>query len=225
MYTDDNLSKTFVCMCIDGRIYVHLKMGTPYDTDIKIIRTDNLSIYKCSDDLLDEYNKLIYISIYAAILIVEVLYFIISATGTDTTWYIELLKGPVDPWVIRSLWIIATILSYVSLFLLLPDVMINERDTEETININMINRSRSVAPLFLIGIFMSLGWAVVFYYVQNIGLSLWLIIVLFSYTFWLFMYIWYIKPVAAVFLIPILVIYIYLMYSVTHLAYLNNVPL
>lgn len=169
-------------------------------------------------------NRFEYTLIYAAILMVTILYLIISATGTETTWYRELMKGPVDPWVIRSFWIVSTILSYVSLLILLPDICIFNNMCDNILS-DKVYYARSVAPLFLISLFIALGWMAVFYYVQDIGLSLWLIMILFTYEFWLFIYIWYIKPLAAVFMIPLLILYVYLMYSVIHLAYLNNVIL
>lgn len=159
-------------------------------------------------------TRIDFLLIYAAIVIISILSITVSVVGSTTTWYRELKQGSINPWLIRVGWVIATLLSYVGLYLLWEDVRPNE-----------VSRDLGITVLFMIGTFLSLGWASVFYYAKNVGLSLWLLGILFVYKFWLFMYIWYIKPVAAVFLIPILLMYIYLMYSVAHLAYLNNIKL
>jgi len=163
-----------------------------------------------------------YFTIYGVILIAAVLYLIASAIGTETTWYLNLIKPDLNPWYTRTLWIIATIVSYITLFLLLPEISFYH---PSSLSPSIVYKARTVAPLFLIGTLISLSWTVIFYYYQNIGLSLWLTSILFIYNFWLFMYVWYIKPLAAVFMIPILAIYIYLVYFMTNLAYLNHVIL
>jgi len=155
-----------------------------------------------------------YILIYGAIVIVTILFLIILIIGANTTWYINLNKGSISNWLIIVLWIIAGSISYIGLFLLWGNI----KSTELSINLN-------VAILFLVSIFLALGWIAIFYYNQNIGLSFWLALVLFIYEFWLFMHIWYINPIAAMFFTPILALYIYLMYFTAHIASVNNIPM
>lgn len=175
---------------------------------------NNISVESTDSMWIQRIGRIDFLLIYHAIVVVSMLFLTVSIVGSTTTWYRELNKGPIDPWLIRFGWIIATLLSYVGLFLLWENVRPNE-----------VSLDLAITVLFLISTFLSLGWASIFYYSKNIGLSLWLVGILFVYKFWLFIYIWYIKPLAAVFLIPILLMYIYLMYSVAHLAYLNNVKL
>lgn len=152
--------------------------------------------------------------IFAAMIMVGILFIIVSIIGSRTTWYQELNKGPINPWIVTILWPLAILISFVSLFILWRSLYPDQA-----------SRFLTISVFFLISMFMSLGWIIIFYYGEDIGLSLWLIAVLFIYKFWLFVHIWYIKPIAAVFLIPMLLMYIYLMYSVAHLAYLNGIIL
>lgn len=151
------------------------------------------------------------ILICTVIILIIILVVIVSIIGAVTDWYTKLKHGHVNNWVTIILLIIAILLSYISLILLW----------------NYIDQNKFViiTTLFLIEAFILLGWITIFYFGQNIGLSLWLAGVLFVYKLWLFIYIWYIKPTAAIFLIPILIFYIYLMYITAHLAYLNNIIL
>jgi tryptophan-rich sensory protein len=169
-------------------------------------------------------NGIDFLLVYAAIVLITILFLIVSIVGASTTWHRELRQDPINPWIIRISWLIATALSYVGLFLLWKTFS-KEKEISSTGSSYEASNFLAITVLFLISTFLSLGWAAIFYYSQNIGLSLWLVGILFVYKFWLFMYIWYIKPIAALFLIPLLIMYIYLMYSVAHLAYLNNILL
>ena len=161
-------------------------------------------------------------TVIVAIIMVNLLVIVVSILGSNTTWFQSLNKGPVNIWIILGSWIIATILSYIGLFLFYSHTLApcahSMWPTQKT-------RNLVVAMLFLISAFLSLIWVAIFFYVQNIGLSLWLVSALFIYKFWVFIYMWYLKPVAAIFLIPILAVYIYLFYAMAHLATLNNIPL
>ena len=165
--------------------------------------------------LMDRLRHPVYLLIYGAILILGIIFIVLVFVGSTTTWYINLIEPNVNPWVVRGLWIAATIFSYLGYYLI-----IDTSPEPGRAPIDLI-----VSVYYLIGSFILLLWTVVFYYAENLALSLWLSIVVFVYRFWLFTYIWYIRPAAAIFLIPDLLIYAYLIYSVAHLAYLNNVPI
>lgn len=159
------------------------------------------------------------IGIYSLIIIVSILFVIVALIGSMTTWFINLIKPSAVIWIIILLWATAIIISYIGLIILWTDMNSNTNHDVSPIG----NIAMTVAPLVLIGTFLSLGWIIIFFYVQNLGLSIWTALILFSYEFWLFIYIWYINPITAVLLIPLLLIYIYLIYFSAHLAYLNNV--
>ena len=203
--------------CAGTRIYslnviinVNINIHMDAEEYVTIIETTTYTQDQSEPTWIQRFSRPDFLLIYGAIALVTILFVITSTAGSNTTWYQQLKKGPVDAWMLRLLWIISIWLSYIALFLL----------SESRVGIQL-----SVTALFLISLFLSLGWIALFYYGQNIGLSLWLVGILFLYKFWLFMHIWYIRPVAAIFLIPILLIYIYLMYTVAHLAYLNDVGL
>ncbi|CAH6420189.1 Hypothetical protein HVR_LOCUS1120 [uncultured virus] len=155
-----------------------------------------------------------FILIYSSIIIVSLLFITVAYFGSNSEWYVNLIKLPFNTWFIRFLWVVASLLSYVGLFILWQHVTSDE-----------IARDLIVSIFFMISSFLSLSWAVAFYYAQNIGLAVWLSLVIFVYKFWLFVYIWYIKPLAAIFLIPILLMDIYLVYSTLHISSSNGVPL
>ena len=169
---------------------------------------DDAIIIDPCDIVMSQQTNRDFLIIIGSMIIIGILFIIMSLVGLTNKWYRELNKGAINPWVVTLLWSLSILLSYVTLFLLWN-------------NSSLL----TFMVLFLISMFMSLGWVIIFYYGQDIGLSLWLISVLFIYKFWLFVHIWYIRPIASVFLIPILLMYIYLMYSVAHLAYLNGIML
>lgn len=151
------------------------------------------------------------ILISTVLILLLILNIFVSITGATGKWYNELKHGSISQWIVIFFWIIATLLSYISLILLW-----NYIDVEKILIIMVF---------FLIGNFLLLGWVSIFYCSEDIGLSVWLVGLLFVYNFWLFIYIWYIRPIAAIFIIPITLFYIFLMYSVAHLAYLNDIVL
>lgn len=163
-----------------------------------------------------------FVIVMLAILILNILVLTVSLLGSNTTWYQSLNKGRIDAWVIILLWLITTLLSYVGLFIFYSHVLPPCIDSSWP---DQKSRNLFVAYLFVISSFLSLAWVALFFYIQNIGLSLWLISVLFMYKFWVFIYMWRIKPLAAIFLVPLLLMYVYLFYAVAHLATLNDIPL
>lgn len=156
----------------------------------------------------------IYIIIYAALIILGVLLVVTVFVGVYSKWYNDLIEPNINPWIIRGLWVVGTILSYVG-FIFIP------QDGSEA----AASRDLIISVLFLITSFLFLAWAAAFYFDENITLSLWLSAVIFIYNFWLFIYIWHINPITAIFLIPNLILYVYLIYASAHLASLNNVPI
>jgi len=156
----------------------------------------------------DQISYIDYIIVYISIVIVAILSLVLSYIGSNTDWYQNLTKSPTDLWIIRMFWILATISLFISLMFLIHNY-----------------NSRLVPCFVLISMLLLLGWITIFYYVQNIGLSLWLSLILLTYNFWLFIYVWSIDVLSAIFIIPTIIMYLYLTYSMTHLSYINNIPL
>lgn len=152
--------------------------------------------------------------VYLAISLINILFIISALVGINSPWYKSLNKSGLHPLVAGALWIVATAFSYGAIF------MIWEHVKEED-----IPRDLTLSVYFLIGSFLSLLWSTVLFQGNNIALALWLVALLFLYQFWLFTYIWKIKPGAALFMIPLVIMYGYLFYNMIRLAILNHVKL
>lgn len=152
--------------------------------------------------------------VYLSITIVNLLTVASTISGINGTWYKNLNKTEINPYVIGALWVVATILSYISIFMIWSNV-----------SIDMVPMDMKLSIAYLIGSVLSVFWAIVFFQANQIAIAAWLAAVLFLYQFWLFFYVLNIKPVAAMFLIPILVLYGYLFYSMIHVATINDIIL
>lgn len=150
--------------------------------------------------------------IYIIITIINILVLLSALFGINSTWYKNLKRSKNNPWLIGSLWVIATILSYGAIFMLWEHV------TPEAVAKDM-----QLSIYFMIGNFLSLLWSTVFFQGNNIALSVWIAALLFLYQFWLFIYIWILKIRAAMFMIPLIILYGYLFYAMIHIATLNNI--
>jgi tryptophan-rich sensory protein len=155
-----------------------------------------------------------FLVVYISLIILTILYLIVVFCGENTPWYLSLTQSNINPWLIRGLWVVATILSYVTFFFIWQDIRVYN-----------IPRDFIVSVLFLITNFLFLGWTVSLYYGENLYLSFWIAFIIFIYNFWLFVYVWKIKPFASLFLIPSLILYLYLIYSTLHLASLNHITI
>ena len=155
-----------------------------------------------------------FLFVYIVILLVDILFLLSYIPGTYSTWYNSLIQPDLNPWIPRAGWIIATILSYIGIYILW-----------EYAGPDDIPRDLGVSVLFIVANFITVAWSVALYQGENIGLATWISVVLFVFQLWLVIYVWYIKPLAAVFLIPLMLMYLYLVYSMVHLAAINNVIL
>ena len=152
--------------------------------------------------------------IYISIVILNILFLISSYSGIRSIWYQNINRSKINPFVIGLLWIIATILSYGSVFMLWENV------TENT-----LSRDFMLSALFLISSFLSLFWSTTLFQDNNIKMAVLVAAVVFLYQFWLTIYIGSYNKLAALFMIPLLIMYGYLFYSMLHLSSINNVIL
>lgn len=151
--------------------------------------------------------------IYICITILNILFLISAIFGVTSNWYKNLKTDGVSPYLIGSLWLVAAILSYGAIFMLWEHMRPDE-----------IKKDVQISVYFLIGTFLSVLWAGVFFQGNDLRWSLWIAAILFLYSFWLLIYIWIIKPTAGVFMLPLVVMYGYFFYSSVHVAFLNNTP-
>lgn len=150
--------------------------------------------------------------IYISTTVLTILFLASSLSGVNSNWYKQIKKSNVNPYIIGTLWVIATVLSYTAIFMIWEHSKPNEIPLDFRLSV-----------FFLIGSFMSLLWTTILFQGNNIALALWVSIIMFLYQFWLFIYIWLIKPRAALFMIPIIIMYGYLAYSMLHLLTINNI--
>ena len=155
-----------------------------------------------------------FLVVYISLIVLTILFLVVVFVGENTAWYRSLRQANINPWFVRGLWVLGTILSYVTFFFIWQDIRIYD-----------IPRDLIVNVLFVITDFMFLAWTVAFYYAEDLSMSFWVAVGIFIYNLWLFIYIWNIKPFAALFLLPNMVLYLYLIYSTIHLASLNHVPM
>ena len=147
--------------------------------------------------------------------IILVLLFIISAWyGYNSTWYTNLKHTRESRVLLDVLWVVVILISYGSTYFLW-----------ENIPGDHANDDKRIINIFIITSFLNLLWGVVFFQGENIGLAFWLIALTFIYQFWVLSYFTFINFKAGIFLIPLQIMYGYLLWSTGHLAYLNGVPL
>ena len=152
--------------------------------------------------------------IYISITVINILFLISSIFGVTSEWYKNINRSRVNPYIIGTLWIIATILSYGAIFMIWEHVKPNE-----------VMKDMRISLLFLVGSFLSFLWTTVLFQGNNIVMAVWISSILFLYQFWLFIYVMSMNVKAALFMIPIVIMYGYLFYSMVHLASINNIKL
>lgn len=150
--------------------------------------------------------------VYAIILVVNLLIIASAVSGYLSDWYKNLTNTNVNPIVTGVLWLIASALSFVSIFMLWKHVQPDE-----------IADDLIISTYFLIGGVLTLAWSAVFFQGNQIIAAMWLAGLTFLYYFWLMIHIWYIRVRAAIFLMPLVAMYGYLFYSMIHLAALNGI--
>lgn len=154
------------------------------------------------------------IIIYVAILLLFVIFLISFGFGVNSTWYNSLQFDNVNVWLVRSAWVVFTIISYIGLWLLWG----NRSET-------LLLRNLGISSMYLVSSFLILAWAFTLYQAENIALSFWFAFVLFIYQFWISVYIYNINKIAGILQIPIVLMYFYLVFWSVNFAFLNNTPI
>ena len=154
-----------------------------------------------------------FLTVYIIILILFGIFLFSYIVGIMSEWYNNLQQSTLNPWIPRILWILSGFFSYAAIYIIWEDAETG------------YPRDLTITVLYIIGMFLMLGWSLSLYQLQDIGLAVWFSVILFLYQLWLTIYIWYIDPLASIFLIPILLMYLYLIYNTINLATLNNIPL
>lgn len=166
------------------------------------------------DAFVARISRFDFIVVYSAIFILALLLIAVVFYGESTPFYENLIQPNINPWIPRTGWVIATILSYGTFFFIGQDVRVHP-----------IPHDLIVSTLFVITSFLFLAWGIAYYYAEDVVLSMWIAVVIFIYNYWLFLYVWDINPIAAMFLVPNLLLYMYLIYTSAHTASLNDIPI
>ncbi len=155
-----------------------------------------------------------FILVTVLIIVIDIIFLASYIPGIYSPWYASLKSPIINVWVPRILWVVTTIISYFGLYVLWDDV------TESDWHIYL-----TVSLLSGIGAMLTVAWSIALYQLQDIVLGTWMAAILFIYQFWMICYIWTIKKVAAILMIPLMLMYGYLFYSMINLAGLNGVLL
>lgn len=151
------------------------------------------------------------IVVYIIAFVVWLLFFLSYIPGIYSAWYLSLKQPSFNVWIPRIAWIVAGALSYIGFYILWR----GSRPED-------VDRYLAITMLYVVGSFIMVSWSVALFQAQNISLATWLAGILFIFQLGLFFIVWYLRPVAAIFMIPLLALYLYLVYSMIHLAALNN---
>ena len=146
--------------------------------------------------------------VYIMIIIVNILFLFSSIFGILSKWYKRLPGVKFNPIAFSIIWVIFSVLSYTSIFMIWKHGGPYELPNDLGYGI-----------LFLIGSLLSLAWSVSFFQGQNITAGLWLSIITFLYYYGLMIHIGSINLEAVAFIIPLVLIYGYIVYN---MANLNN---
>jgi tryptophan-rich sensory protein len=154
----------------------------------------------------------IYLFTYVIYFILLIIFLVSYLTGIYSTWYLNLKTEVVNVWIPRILWFLAIILSYVSLYLLWNGK--RAISLEVSIQINAI---------YIISELIIIAWSVIFLQGQNILGAIWLSFALLIFQIWLLYYVWKLDATAGLYMVPLVLMYLYLLYSMIHLASINGV--
>lgn len=183
------------------------------DSD-ELSSNNNIVIKQSSNSELSRLKQPVFIVVYLSLIILGILLLVVVYFGLKTDWNNRLIPSDVNPWIVRILWVFATIASYLAYHFIV-----------ENINEHPIPRDLIVSVLYIISSFLFLAWAITYYYAEDIVLSLWILFAVFVYNVWLFIYVWRLTELGAAFLVPNLILYVYLLYSTLHIASINNIPI
>lgn len=156
-----------------------------------------------------------YIIIIVISFLIYVPFFLSYLFGIYSDWYNSLrMTTDSGNWTPRILWVVASLISYIGFYILWRN------PTEE-----IVRRNLQIVVLYLICNFILVAWSVAFLQFQSIAAAVWLAVIILVFQVFLFVYIWTINVIAAIFFIPLIAMYIYFVWDLVALANLNNIPI
>ena len=133
--------------------------------------------------------------------VLTILFIAASYFGSRLPWY-QALKRDDNYWLLAGLWIVASLLSYGAFYLI---------------------TDRRLLPLFVLVGYLNILWIVLFYILEQFSWSLFFIAVIIILNLYIIVFLWQLNIWAAVLVIPLEILYLYLFYSIIHLGINNNI--
>lgn len=139
-----------------------------------------------------------------------ILFLIVAYLGSKQSWYVNLsVKSQGNVWLLAGAWIIASLISYGAFYLI--------RNVDDKI----YGTSR-LLPLFLIISYINLLWAIIFYLYQSFIITAILIALIILINVYIIIFLFSINVWAGLTVLPLEILYIYLLYSILRLGADNN---
>lgn len=140
-----------------------------------------------------------------------ILFFITAYFAAKLPFYSDLSKKfPQNSWLIASLWIVASLISYAAFYLV--------RGTDP--HLFLIQR---LWIWFLVTNYLNILWAVLFYLYQSFTAALILVFIIMLVYFYLMILLFPVNFWAALSLLPLFILYGYLLWSLLHLMGVNGI--
>lgn len=144
-------------------------------------------------------------------LILVTLFIICAYFGSRLKWYQDLEhKDPANTYLLAGLWILFSLLSYISLYLI--------SDMDE----NIYGQSRLII-YFVITNLLNLLWVVIFYVYMEFLVSIIIVLFIILINFYVILFLLSMNIWAGLLYIPLEALYIYLLYSFINLASKNGI--
>ena len=95
----------------------------------------------------------------------------------------------------------------------------------ENLDQNKYSKDITISLYFLIGSLLALLWISIFLQDYNLRMGFWISFILFCYQLWVTIVVFIYNKKAFIFLIPNIIMYLYLFYTMAHLVTINDVLL
>lgn len=184
------------------------------DLSPNILLTNTNVVTENVDNLFQHRRRLEIMILYTGIAILFMLTIATVIFGVQTQWFSDFTHNELNPYIVLAVWIITVLISYIAIYILWKTPMQGDHINDMYFSI-----------FILIGEFLTLFAAAVFFQAQNIRLAAFLAAMVFLYYFWLFVYCYNLKIKASFFIVPLVLMYAFLFYLVIHFACLNDILL
>jgi tryptophan-rich sensory protein len=172
---------------------------------------DNIEYLRSSENkFLKRLRRYDFWLLFLILIVLLVINIVIVIIGSVSSWYKNLKKLDFRSPFSQVCWIISTLATYFALYLLWE-----EFDVED------VPLDFFITALYILGSFIVLMWGTAFYFFHNLVVSVVLNAVILLYKIALFVYIWKINKIAAIFLIPLMIMYAYQLASTIYILNQN----